>query len=160
MTRRKAEGSKAPASRSKGIDTPLELRAAIARLSPKSPHTDRFTARWRAQSSGQRERKEVWYANQRQHWMGWLGGYDGPGAYGRTGTNLPASFAYNHIVNPQMLVYLAEAAGIADALVDKAVEAALASASTMSSMSGAIRRTIPWEMVEARLLEGSRRTRS
>jgi hypothetical protein len=160
MTKRKGQESTSHASHSKKIETPLQLRAAIGRLSPESPHTNRFAAMWRERGGGQQERKEVWYTTQQEHWLAWLSQYDGPGAYDRKGTNLSASFAYNHIVNPQMLVYLAEAAGVADALVDDAVEAALASSSTMSSMSSAIRKMIPWELVETRLVERSRTPRS
>src|SRR5262249_18601170 len=134
--------------------------ASCSDSSAFSPHTDRFSARWRLQRGGQQERKEVWYAHQQEHWMGWLSEYDGPGAYGRIGTDRSAAFAYNHIVNPQMLVYLAEAAGVADELVVEAVDAALANSSTMPSMSSAVRRLIPWATVEDALLSRSRQARS
>jgi hypothetical protein len=112
----------------KSIETPGQLRSAIQRLSPASPFTDRFSKRWRALAnadSHQRERKDVWYTTQHEHWLGWLKEYDGPGAYGRKGSEYSAEYAYNHIVNPQMLVYLAEAIGIADKVVRKAAKAAL-----------------------------------
>lgn len=36
----------------------------------------------------------VWYTTQKQHWLGWLSEYDGPGAYGRrSGQNRDAKFA-------------------------------------------------------------------
>src|SRR5687768_1490863 len=42
-----------------------------------------------------------WYLTQKEHWLGWLSGYDGPGAYGRKGgPHQDAMFAYNHIVEP------------------------------------------------------------
>ncbi len=51
----------------------------------------------------------VWYTTQKEHWLGWLGEYDGPGGYGRVpGKKRDAKFAYNHIVNPEMLLWLFE----------------------------------------------------
>lgn len=137
------------------IKSPQQLRRVIARLSPASPITDRFSAKWRRLGSRggfQKERKTVWYRTQHEHWLGWLGEYAGPGAYGRKDHDRSAEFAYNHIVNPQMLVYLAEAAGIRRGLVLKAVRAALANWATMTAMSSAIRQTIPWAVVEGALV--------
>lgn len=55
----------------------------------------------------------VWYMTQKEHWLDWLREYDGPGAYGRmAGTQRDARFAYNHIVEPKMLLWLIEAAGV------------------------------------------------
>jgi len=52
----------------------------------------------------------VWYTTQKEHWLGWLHEYDGPGAYGRIpGKQRDAKFAYNHIVEPKMLLWLIEA---------------------------------------------------
>src|SRR5450755_1981595 len=51
----------------------------------------------------------VWYRSQKEHWLGWLSEYDGPGAYGRTNSNRSAEFTYNHINCAQMLFWLAEA---------------------------------------------------
>ena len=47
-----------------------------------------------------RDRDGVWYRSQKEHWLGWLSQYHGPGAYGRRGGDLDAKYAYNHIVNP------------------------------------------------------------
>lgn len=139
------------------VETPGQLRALIEGLSPSHPMTDRFSARWRALRSAdgrQQEQKEVWYSSQHEHWLGWLGEYDGPGYYGREVRERTAQFAYCHIVNPQMLIYLAEASGIDPALVDAAIEVALEK-HTMAAMSGAIRRILPWTMVEAALIAAS-----
>lgn len=49
-----------------------------------------------------------WYTTQKQHWLGWLSHYHGPGAYGRK-PGLPkraARFASNHIVCAPMLLWL------------------------------------------------------
>lgn len=77
----------------------------------------------------------------------------GPGAYNRKDHRRTAEFVYNHIVNPQTLVYLAEASRLPRPLVQRAARAALAHATTMSAMCAAIRREISWRMMEAALLE-------
>jgi len=155
MPKAKAKKPKNHASATRTIATPAQLRKAIKQLSPSSPLCDRFSAKWLGASAkgddSQREQKTVWYETQHEHWLGWLNFYDGPGAYGRKGSGYSAEFAYNHIVNPQMLVYLAEAAGIADKTVRKAAAEALANRSTMSSMSAAVRRVVPWKTIEATL---------
>lgn len=54
----------------------------------------------RLPSDEPRAESGVWYLTQKQHWLRWLGGYHGPGAYGRlTGKRRDARFAYNHIVD-------------------------------------------------------------
>jgi len=125
------------------IATPAELRRAIRKLSPASPVTDRFSARWRKQGGGQQECKEVWYKTQHEHWLGWLAEYNGPGAYNRKVVKRSAEYVYNHVVNPQMLAYLAEAAGVHRFLLRKAINEALAKRGSMSAMSSVISRHIP-----------------
>jgi hypothetical protein len=47
----------------------------------------------------------VWYTSQKEHWLGWLSEYDGPGAYGRKRwMGRSAEFVYNHINCPPMVV--------------------------------------------------------
>jgi hypothetical protein len=147
---------------SSNIDSPRQLRRVIAKLSPSSPVTDRFSAQWLRldeREGGQRERSDVWYETQHEHWLGWLDAYDGPGGYNRQQWKRSAEFVYNHIVNPQMLIYLAEAAKVDRPLINTAVKAALAKPISMSAMSGAIRRIIPWALVEAQLTRPARRVR-
>lgn len=89
-----------------------------------------------------------WYRTQKEHWIGWLSEYDGPGAYGRkTEIARDARFAYNHIVEPAMLLYRAEAAGISRRRVDAARRAAR-EGRTLMQQSAAVRAAIPWEDVE------------
>lgn len=100
------------------------------------------------------EESDVWYLTQKEHWLGWLGDYDGPGAYGRTSTRRrDAKYAYNHIVNWQMLEWLIRAAG-ADKATNKAVQAASRHGTTLQEKAAAIRRIVPWETV-AELLWGA-----
>jgi len=54
-----------------------------------------------------------WYATQKEHWLGWLRDYHGPGAYGRRSEiRRDAEYVYNHIVEVEMLLWLIEAAGV------------------------------------------------
>lgn len=99
-------------------------------------------------------RQGVWYTTQRQHWLGWLREYQGPGAYGRkTGIERDARFAYNHIVCPEMLVYLARAIPLRPEVV-QAVEDAYQRGETMMKKSGAIRKAAPWSEIYQALWEG------
>ena len=65
----------------------------------------------------------VWYHTQKEHWLGWLGGYKGPRAYGRKHWDRDARFAYNHVVEPLMLLYLVRFIPLAPEVVE-AVEKA------------------------------------
>jgi hypothetical protein len=139
----------------RSIDTPKELRFWIAHLSPESPITDRFSEQRLAlgrKKGAQQEQKNPWYFTQHEHWLGWLREQDGPGYYGRKNWNRSAEFVYNHINNPKMLIYLAEAAGIRKSVVHKAVRSALA-CRTMAAMTGTIRVLLPWPLVERALLD-------
>lgn len=92
----------------------------------------------------------VWYRNQKEHWLGWLQEYNGPGTYGRKGTGRSAEFAYNHIVEPKMLLWLIAAAGVDHRLVRTARRAAVKERSMMSQ-SRAIRERVPWSVIERAL---------
>jgi hypothetical protein len=43
---------------------------------------------------------EVWYRAKKEHWLGWLGAYDGPGAYERANWNRSPGFV--RIPHPDM----------------------------------------------------------
>lgn len=115
--------------------TPSDLRGAISKLS----EDERI------------DNPKVWYRSQREHWLGWLEGYESPGAYGRKVTSgRDARFVYNHVVEPKMLLYLAEASGVDASRVAEARKYAEAGP-TMMARSAWIRRYVPWEVVEAAL---------
>ena len=133
------------------VETPAQLRRVIAQLPSEHPFTDGFSAKWersRPSAGRQQERRDVWYETQHQHWLGWLDDYDGPGAYGRQDGPRSAEFVYNHVVNPQMLIYLAEALEIEVAILRSAQRDALTK-NTMMAMSAAFRRVVPWCVIEA-----------
>jgi hypothetical protein len=96
----------------------------------------------------------VWYKTQKEHWLGWLKEYHTPGAYGRIpDKSRDAQYAYNHIVNYKMLLWIIEAAGVKPALV-KATKRASANGSTLQEKSAAIRRLVPWEELAGTLWGG------
>jgi hypothetical protein len=104
-------------------------------------------------------RDGVWYTTQKEHWIGWLSEYGGPGYYGRKNSHRSAEFIYNHVVCPPMVLWLAEASGIRKARLSKAKGAALSASAKLQAQSAAIRKNIPWKMIEARLDIASVRSR-
>lgn len=124
------------------------LRTKIAALPATSSATAKFTAAVVKANPKQKERAATWYTSQQQHWLGWLAEMDGAGFYGRqVGAPPTAAQVYGRIVNPAMLVWLGEASGLD---VAAAVAAALKK-NTMAGMAGAIRKALPWSVVEAAL---------
>lgn len=112
-----------------------ELLAAIRRLPADPPVHD----------------PRKWYRTQKEHWIGWLEEYAGPGAYGRkTKSPTNAKRVYNRIVEYRMLLWLAEAAGVDPTKVGEARRQAT-TATSLQQASGRVRRLIPWEDVQAAL---------
>ena len=101
-------------------------------------------------------RPGIWYKTQKQHWLGWLGEYHGPGAYGRTGAGKhDAQFAYNHIVCVQMLLWIIEAAKVNPELVRRARRSA-AGATSLTQKSAAVRKHVPWQELSKALFGSPR----
>lgn len=93
----------------------------------------------------------IWYKTQKEHWLGWLKEYRGPGAYGRKGgKNHDAEFTYNHIVEYRMLLWVIEAAGVERKLVSRA-KAVVDDKKSLSSNSAAIRKIVPWKVLTTAL---------
>jgi hypothetical protein len=120
----------------------------------------RFIRAIRALPSDQpRETPGKWYRTQKEHWLGWLAEYHGPGAYGRAGTTRrDAEFAYNHIVEVKMLTWLIEAAGVSPALVRRA-QRSVAAATSLQQKAAAVRRHVPWQVLKG-VLFGSEKPNS
>lgn len=91
------------------------------------------------------------YTTQKAHWLGWLNPAAATGTYPRTGgPDRLARDVYNRIVEPKLLLWLAEAAEVhpdlrANALTDASVKTKLV------SKSAAIRKHIPWPVLTAAL---------
>lgn len=128
-----------------GQMTPRSLARQIQKLSSEGPETDRLTA---ALSPGGPARLP-WYSTQKEHWLGWLAEYDGHGAYGRkTLKGRSAEFAYNHIQCAPMLLWLAEASGVAHLVLRRAAAAVLAAGPRHASQCATLRVVIPWATIE------------
>jgi hypothetical protein len=116
------------------VDRPVSIakfRRAIARL-PADPPID---------TPG------VWYRTQHEHWLGWLRDYHTAGAYGRQiDPSRDARYAYNHVVEPRMLLWLIDAAGVQPDLVE-AAQVAAEQAPTLMGKSRVIRRIVPWAVL-------------
>jgi len=97
---------------------------------------------------------KVWYQTQQEHWLEWLKEYHGPGGYGRkVDKKRDARYAYNHIVNYEMLLWIIEAAGVKASLV-KAARRVSAQRSTLQQKSAAIRKVVSWETLAEALWGG------
>ncbi|WP_349630174.1 very short patch repair endonuclease [Bradyrhizobium manausense] len=129
--------------------TPNQLARLIKKLDPHLPISDSFETEM---PGGRAEQKRAWYSSQRQHWLGWLTEYKGPGAYDRKEPGgRDAEFVYNHIVNPKMLIWLAEAVGAPRGRLLRAKKAALSAGPRMQAMSAAIRGEFPYSYIETLL---------
>lgn len=96
--------------------------------------------------------RKTWYRSQKEHWLGWLEEYQGPGAYGRKGgADRDAAFAFNRIQCAPMLFWLAEAARIDVRKLNRAKAEILAAGGNGARQCAAFRRIISWEMIEQRL---------
>jgi hypothetical protein len=136
------------ASRSERHLSPQQLQRIISKLDERQPIAERLE-----REIGRRHphRAEPWYRSQKQHWLGWLREYDGPGFYGRSRWDRSAEFVYNHIQCPPMLLWLAEASGLPKARLLRAKAAALAVGDHHGTSTAAVRSLLPWETVEQNL---------
>jgi len=129
--------------------SPKRLAAKVKNFRAHPPLTESFERALRER--GTWGRKPVWYRSQKEHWLGWLSEYDGAGYYGRKSRGLSAQFAYNHIMCPPMLLWIAEASGISKKKVLTAKQSALSARPTLASQCAAIRKSIPWSEIDLRL---------
>ena len=136
---------------------PVDLARRIRQMEALLPITGRFEHALAERSIW--DKSDQWYSSQKEHWLGWLDEYDGPGAYDReVQEGRSAAFVYNHIVCPPMLIWLAEASGVPRSTVLAAESAALAAKDNLGSKSAAIRRIIPFQMIDERLRRRSVRS--
>jgi hypothetical protein len=132
--------------------TVQQLIDRIRTLSAWQPVTDSFECKLSEMGMWDFEREALQYLDQRDHWLGWLSEYGGPGAYDRKGgKGRDAKYAYNHINCPPMLLWLGEAAGVPRPLVDNAMNGAIENGSSYPAQCRIIREIIPWTEVEKAL---------
>jgi hypothetical protein len=128
--------------------TPKQLRQRILRLPDSAPITEAFEVRLAETTASLRR---AWYENQREHWLGWLKDYDGPGYYGRSNWEVDARSVYNRVGNPAMVLWLGEASGVPTAIVKNASADGLKLRGSFSRQCRAIRALIPWDLVAEHL---------
>lgn len=128
--------------------TPKQLRQRILRLPVAAPVTEAFEVRL-AETTTSLQR--AWYENQREHWLGWLKEYDGPGFYGRANWEVDARSVYNRVGNPAMVLWLGEASGVPTEVVKKTAAEAMKLRGSFPRQCGAIRSRISWDMIEERI---------
>ena len=91
------------------------------------------------------------YTTQKAHWLGWLNPNEYTGSFERRGAeHRDAAFVYNHIIEVKMLLWLVKESGL-DEDVQAAVRAAAAEGKTLAGKSAAVRRVVPWPMMEEAL---------
>ena len=129
--------------------TPQQLSRKIRLMPERPPITTGFERA--LDKVGIWSLRKFKYASQKEHWLKWLAEYDGPGYYGRKKRHQSAEFAYNHIVCSPMVLWLGEASGVQKSKVLEGKRAALSSSPQLQAQSAAIRKVIPWEMIEGRL---------
>ena len=127
-----------------------ELRAVIQKLPNHGKYSQKLEAHKRLAIN-----RIPWYKSQKEHWLGWLKEYDGPGFYNRkTHCGRDAKYIYNHVMCSPMVLYLPEALGVSQALIKKAFsEVIKAKDPSMAKQCGIIRRVIPFELVEKELVK-------
>lgn len=128
--------------------SPAWLRRKIKRLPDAGPITLEFEIAIAARKD---RRKDPWYSLQKEHWLGWLREYNGPGYYSRKSWDVDAEQVYNRVVNPAMLVWLAEASGVDGRLLRTAVAAMLDGPPSMAAQSGCFRKHVQWALIAQRL---------
>ncbi|MDO5025909.1 MAG: hypothetical protein Q4E03_05270 [Trueperella sp.] len=119
----------------------LDFAKIVSLLPPYLPITDDFIA----QISGTDERPE---RSEREHMVGWYQGQatTGSGQYTRNVPNRSAKRAYNRLLNPASVLWIAEAVGVDEQLVREAAAKALAEPAWRSRPRVA-REVLPWELV-------------
>lgn len=134
--------------------TPHQLRRKIKGFEPAPPITLSFERALIKQGTWSAD--SVWYRSQKEHWLGWLSEYDGPGAYGRKALVVrSAEFAYNHVVCPPMVLWLGEASGVNTSLIMRAKKAALEASRSLQGKCAAIRKVVPWSKIEELLFNSA-----
>ena len=115
-----------------------ELLRAVRRLPAAMPLSDRLS--------------KGGYDTHRDHWIGWLEDYDGPGFYGRSDWGVDARTVYQRLNNGRMIVWLNEAAGERSVLIRTTIrEMKLRGNGRKQTEAKIARAHHPWEGVVALL---------
>jgi hypothetical protein len=117
-----------------------ELLRAVRRLPAEMPLSDRLS--------------KGGYDTHRDHWIGWLEGYDGPGFYGRSNSDVDARTVYQRLNNGRMIVWLNEAAGERPGLIRTTIREMTLRGNGLKQTEAKIARAHqPWERAAALLFK-------
>lgn len=119
---------------------PNDFRKLILKL----PEEGRHTGKLEEVIGLRRKGRSIWYRSQKEHWLGWLKEYIGPGAYRRKNWDHDAEYIYDHIQCAPMLLWLGEALGVSERVLKKASRASIASGTNSARQCSALRKEIPW----------------
>lgn len=127
---------------------PKELRRRIKQLDADTPHH-------RALEAALQEGVGfggAWYSSQKEHWLGWLAGYGGQGAYGRLiDPARDARYVYNHIQCAPMLFWLIEALDAFEDRLDDVFRDVVDAPDRNASQCAALRKVVGWAELEVAL---------
>lgn len=84
------------------------------------------------------------YDSHKDHWIGWLREYEGPGYYGRKYTDRDARFIYEHVQNVGMIVWINEAVGIERGHCMQARLRSIETGGRVASQTAAARKVLSW----------------
>jgi hypothetical protein len=122
----------------------MRLVRFLHKENPQTPITDRFDddliSKYGDNQSG------ISHKNQGEHWIGWLNGYKGAGFYNRKDNKRSPEYIYNHVMCPQMIVWLAEVSGLTNELLDNATKEALKS-EKYQTQCAVLRKHISWSKI-------------
>jgi hypothetical protein len=85
--------------------------------------------------------------NPKGNWLRWLETYNRPARPRRKDSNRIPEFVYNSLKSPSMVLWLGEASGVSTQVVRRALAAAKTAQPNLGTQSAAIRRIIPWKMI-------------
>jgi hypothetical protein len=115
-----------------------ELLAVVRNLPEKTPIASTLTPR-----------------PSKHAWVNWLSSYADEGDHPQRAQR-DASFIYNHWWDAPIFIWLAEASGVDKERVQRAAKIIAASSGNTTTQAAAIRRILPWHLVEKHLQEQRR----
>ena len=129
--------------------TPRELASKISNLRNRTPITAELTSHlWNLDPN---DPAGIKLPNLKKHWLGWLDTYEELEYPRRKDSIRTAQFVYNHLLSPSMALWLGEASGVSETVVRHAMKAACSVQPNPATRCAAIRKIIPWKIIEYRL---------
>lgn len=128
------------------VDTFVRL---LSRRAADQPMTMAFEDAWNSERKGLSKDTARWYHNQKEHVLAWFSSQvtRGAGAYSRNTPNASARTTYNRLLNPAMILWIAEALDEDPKIVQEAGERALTV--PPRSRAATARKVLPWSRIAA-----------